>query len=516
MEKILSRKIFNWQVLGIILILLISIPFLAIILSLNLSSWLSIPKLWIEYYAFNTYLLLIGTGGISLLLGVPSAWLVSSYKFPGRKWLDWALVLPLSIPAYIQVYTYKGLLGPFGTMQQFTGEYLEVENMFYLMLFMASVLYPYVYLGAKAAFVYHSGRMTEAVKSLGGSNWKAFTKVILPLARPAIFGGLFLVLMEVFNNYGAVSYFGLKTFTTEIVRLWNPLDLQPVLAVSGAVLILVLLLLLLEKYNQGKLRYTDGSVLKPVLAELDSWNKWGALLVCLVPFTIGFLIPVLQLVHWSTKVIDTVLTDEFGWLAFNTFKTATVAALVTVCVALSIQYALFLTKKIAMKSFGQLSNLGYAVPGAVIGVGVLFPLAWLNQQFGLLLTGTTTILVFAYTVRFLSAANNAFEAGFKKITPSLHEASISLGKNTLQTLWRIHLPLLKPVIYSTVLLVFVDVTKELPLTMLFHSFNFETLAVRAFILMETDGAVYDSSVPALIIILIGMVPTVLLNKLMKK
>lgn len=511
-KKILDR----WQVLTLMLVVLISIPFLSILFSVSGTSVSSIPVVWIEDFAFNTYLLLIGTSFLTLLLGVPTAWLLSNYRFPGSKWLSWALVIPLSIPAYIQVYTYKGMLGPFGTMQQFTGAYLEVENVFYLMLFMSSVLYPYVYLGAKSAFAYHSGRLIEAVKSLGGTSSRAFIKVILPLARPAIFGGLFLVLMEVFNNYGAVSYFGFRTFTTEIIRLWNPLDLQPVLKVSSAVLVLVLFLLIAEKYNQNKIRIGDGNIRLSTKEPLQGWQKWGALSVCLVPFVLGFVLPVVQLLYWASKVIDTVLTPDFGWLAFNTFKTAFIAAIVCMVVALIIQYTLFLSKSSWMKNIGQLSNLGYAVPGAVIGVGVLFPLAWLNQHYGLLLTGTVSILIFAYTVRFISAANNSLDAGFKKMSPSIHEASISLGKNKWQALFQVHLPLLKPVLLSTALLVFVDVTKELPLTMLFHSFNFETLAVRAFILMETDGVVYDSSVPALIIIIIGMIPTILLNKLMTK
>ena len=508
----------SWRIPAVLLAALIVIPFAVLLFSLHVENYGAIPALWFEDFAFNSYVLIAGTSVVALLFGVPSAWLVATKQFKGRKLFQAMLVLPLAIPAYIQAYTYKGLLDPFGTTAKFFDFYLEVDNIWYLMLFMGSVLYPYVYITARTAFMNHSQSLQEAAASLGASKTRTFFKVILPLARPAIFGGLILVIMEVLNNYGAVSYYGIKTFTTEVIRLWNPMDLQPVLKVAAAVLILVFGLIYLEQFFRKKARYSDegGKKLSNFRTPLAGWDGVLAIFAIGLPLLIGFIIPIVQLIYWASLVYQDVLTNEFWILLLNTFKMALISSVACVGVAVILHFAYRWNKSRFIQFFARLSTLGYAIPGAVIGVGVLLPIAMINHRFDILLTGSLATLVFAYLVRFQAVSYNAVGAGFDKQSPHLSEAARSLGTNSWDGFRKIIFPLIKPAVLSALVLVFVDVTKELPLTMLFQTFNFETLSVRAFVLMETDGAVYDSSVPSLIIVLIGLVPAILLNQLSKR
>lgn len=484
-------------------------------------NWLEFFKLFgilIEDFALNTYLLLIGTFAVALCFSVPQAWIMSKYRFFGSNWFSWLAALPLAIPSYIQTYTYHSMLGPYGTTHQLTGAYFEVNTIWHLMLFMGSVLSPYIYLTSRAAFLFQGKRMEEAAASLGISKLRAFFKLIIPTTWPAIFSGGLLVVMEVMNNYGAVSYFGIKTFSTEIIRLWNPLDLQPVLNVSLSLLILVLALVSAEQFlNRKKKFFEQGQQsAKEELKQKKGLKVLWLFLICFVPILIGFIIPVTQLTYWAVLEWDNVWNAEFITLVWNTCKTAGMTALVGICIALIVHFSEKIKPKAWNKSWNKLGSLGYAIPGAVIGVGMLIVLGYLMNWTGSSLTKNTGVLVFAYLVRFQSVAYNTLEAGYKKINPNFYQAAIALGRSKTVALIKVDAPLLKTSILSTFLLVFVDITKELPLTMMFQGFNFETLAIRSFVLMETDGAVYQSAIPALIIVIIGMVPVLWLNRLMKK
>jgi iron(III) transport system permease protein len=277
-------------------------------------------------------------------------------------------------------------------------------------------------------------------------------------------------------------------------------------------------LIYLEQFFRKKARFSDagGKKLSNYRTPLNGWERVWTIVAIGLPLLIGFIVPVAQLIYWASIVYQDVLTSEFWVLLLNTFKMALIASVVCVSVAVVLHFSYRWSKNKWIQVFARMSTLGYAIPGAVIGVGVLLPIAVINQQFDVLLTGTLATLVFAYLVRFQAVSYNAVGAGFDKQSPYLSEAARSLGTNATEGFRKVIFPLIRPAVLSALVLVFVDVTKELPLTMLFQTFNFETLSVRAFVLMETDGAVYDSSVPSLIIVLIGLVPAILLNQLSKR
>lgn len=503
-----------WTLAFILIAALICLPVFALLTGLQPASLLQIPKLFVAEFALNTYLLLGLTGAISLLFAIPAAWFTATAEFPGRKAFEWLMVLPLAIPAYIMAYTYKGIFDPFGTTRKWFDFYVEIDNLPVLAVLMAAVLYPYVFLVSKSVFSKNARRLEEVAQSLGHSRQQTFFKLILPLARPAIFGGLSLVAMEVFNNYGAVKYYGIKTFTTELIRLWNPLDLQPVIRIAGVLLLLIFLLFQAERWERRKARHFEsGSAqLSRVRIPLSGGSAFLAWISCFIPLLIGFIIPVIQLGLWAVNSFSRVFDLDFLTMTLNTFFLAVSAALLCMSLAVFMGFVNRLFPRKFIAALTRISGLGYAVPGAVIGIGILVPLTLISRNFGVVLTGSMSILIYAYAVRFQAVAYQAVDAGFKKHSPNLLAAARSLGSNPWSALWKIELPLLKPALLASTILVFVDVTKELPLTMLFQRFNFETLAVRAFVLMETDGAVYDSSVPALIIVLIGLIPVFLLNR----
>ena len=363
---------------------LICLPVAALLAGIRLESLLAIPGIFVADFALNSYLLLFGTCGFALLFGVPTAWLTSTAKFPGRKVFEWLLVLPLALPAYIIAYTYKGIFDPFGTTKKWFGFHMEVDTLPFLCLFMGAVLYPYVYLVSRSVFLKHSQRLEEAAKSLGYSGRQNFFKLVLPLSRPAIVGGLSLVAMEVLNNYGAVQYYGVKTFTTELIRMWNPLDLQPVIGISASLLVLVFLLFQGERWQRRKARHFEmgtGAASRK-RNKLSGVNGIGAFLLCFFPLMIGFVIPVVQLGFWAYPKIEVLLEPSFLSMLFNTFSMAFLAAISCMLAALLTAFVHRLYPKPAIGFLSRLSTLGYAVPGAVIGIGVLIPLSFLNQQFG--------------------------------------------------------------------------------------------------------------------------------------
>jgi iron(III) transport system permease protein len=523
MKTMLSPGVFRrlvssgWFWMSLLVVVLISFPLLSILSGFSLDFFLQLPDFLSADYAVNTYSLVFLTAVFSLLFGVPSAWFVASSDFSGRKYMEWLLMLPLAIPSYIAAYTYKGILGPYGTIHSMLDVYMEVDELFWLSVIMASVLYPYVYIISRAVFYKHSARLQEASYSLGYNRTSTFFKVVLPLARPAIFSGMMLVIMEVINNYGAVSYYGITTFTTEILRLWNPLSMEPVMHIAGTLLMLVALLLWFEKLLRRKQKFygrtNDNTPLQR--RKLKTKHACWAILACALPILLGFLIPVVQLFVWAQKTYADVLNAEFISLLYDTFITAFWAVLACVLVALLIRYTLLLMPSRLMSFLSGLSVLGYSIPGAVVALAVLVPLSFLAKSYGLVLTGSFAVLIFAYVIRFQAVSYNTIDSGFEKMSPYLNDAARSLGNSPAQSLRKVIIPQIKTSLLSAVILIFVDVSKELPLTMMFQSFNFETLAVRSFILMETDGAVYDSAVPALIIVLIGLIPILFLNKLTK-
>jgi len=503
--------------------------------------WAHLASTVMPEYLRNSVVLAAGSGALALVIGVASAWLVATRDFPGRRLFEWSLVLPLSVPAYIAAYTYAGMLDVTGPVQRTaralvpslsdTFVAIPVMRIETMVVIFALVLYPYVYLLSRAAFLGQSRTALEAAWTLGHGGASAFWRVALPLARPAIAAGVSMVVMEVLNDYGAVSYYGVTTFTTGIFRSWHALgDLDAAIRLAAILMVFVLAVLALERSQRGRRRVDDtrGTGHRPLLRQrLRGWRAWAAFAVCFAPLLFGFLIPVAQLALWTVRTAGDVVDASYLRLVANSFGLATVAALLCVALALLLVYAGRLDRGRTVSAANRAVVLGYSIPGAVIAVGIIVPFGWIDRTVdafaeatlgvstGLLLSGTLFALVFAYAVRYTAVALLPLEAGFERQCRNLDDASRCLGEPPLATLWRVALPLLRRTLVAAAILVFVDVMKEIPLTLSLRPFNFDTLATRAYQL-AVDEQVAESANAALVIIAVGLLPVLGLDRLLAR
>jgi len=519
--------------------LLLAIPVMVILSSLFVptsSTWDHLAETVLSEYIINSLILAAGVMSGTLLIGTSTAWLTTMCRFPGHKIFEWALLLPLAMPAYIIAYTYTGIFDFSGPIQTTLRDWMgwgygdywfpELRSIGGAVVMLSLVLYPYVYLLARAAFLEQSVTVLEVSRSLGDGPWRAFRRVALPLARPAIIAGLSLALMETLADYGTVQYFGVSTFTTGIFRTWFGLG-DPTSASQLAALLLSFLFVLLavEKFSRRKARYhhTSSSAYRPLSAyRLQGWRGWGASMVCLLPLLLGFIVPATQLGVWAFETWQEMVNSEFYRLVGNSLALAATTALLALVIALLLAYGLRLKRDPVSNAAVRIAGLGYAIPGTVIAIGVIIPFAWLDntvdewmrRQFdistGLILSGTLFALIFGYLVRFLSVSLQTVESGLGKIRTNMDEAARSLGANSRMVLFKIHLPMMRGSLLTALLLVFVDVMKELPATLVLRPFNFNTLAVRAFEL-ASDERLADSSTAALMIIGAGLIPVLILS-----
>ncbi len=529
-------------IVAVVLAILVSMPVASVILHIFMPDeqgvWGHLVETVLADYVRNSLLLAVGSGVGAALLGTGAAWWVAMYRFPGRGILEWALLLPLAMPTYVIAYVYTDLLQYAGPVQTALreafgwerGEYWfpDVRSLGGAILVFSLVFYPYVYVLARAAFMDRSGNLMEAARSLGLTQRQAFYRVALPLARPAVAGGVALVVMETLAEFGAVSYFGVPTFTTGIYRAWYAFG-DPVAAsqLSASLLAVVMLALVLEKASRGRARYHDSGgrpQVRPRLTPLKSLVVWTG---CMIPLAGGFLLPAGLLLRLAVSEGDVQFGEKYLTLAGNSLMLAALASVFAVLAALVLAYAARLNPGRLMAGVKRLAGLGYAVPGTVIAVGALIPLTlldhalivWLREHFGiesgLVLTGTATALVFAYLARFLTVALSSVEASLTRIRQSLDEAARSLGASQTRLLARVHVPLLSGGIVSGLLLVFVDVMKELPATIVLRPFNFETLATQVFIL-AADERLAEAATPSLAIVAVGLIPVILLSRSMRQ
>lgn len=523
---------------------LLAMPVLVIavgMLAPTSETWSHIASTVLSDYITNSLRLVIGAGALALVFGVATAWLVAAFEFPGRRVFEWALILPLAVPAYIAAYTYAGMLDVTGPLQRLVRTlvpalsdsflYVHVMGIGMVTLIFGFVLYPYVYLVTRSSFAQQSATLLDASRMLGRSPASTFFRVALPLARPAMAAGVALVAMEVLNDYGAVRYYGVTTFTTGIFRSWFGLgDLDSAIRLSGILMLVVLLVLALERSQRGRASFAggNGGADRPLARiRLRGWRAAAAVAICGVPLLIGFAIPVAQLLYWASGTAGTVLNAGFVRLVVNTFLLALGAAVLCVALAVLLTYASRLNPRPWLRRVARVTVLGYSMPGAVVAVGVLVPFAWLDHRInggmtrvfgistGLLLSGTVVALLFAYAVRFMAVAFLPVESGFTRVCGRVDDAARCLGCKPGRALCTVALPLMRGTLFGAVVLVFVDVLKELPLTLILRPFNFDTLATRAYQL-ATDELVTVSSSYALVIILAGIIPVVLLNRLLAR
>jgi len=496
--------------------------------------WQHLYDTVLNEYLINSLLLLLGVGTGVLLLGVPTAWLTSMCHFPGRRWFSWALLLPLAMPAYIIAYTYTGLLDFAGPVQTWIREltelgygdywFFEIRSIGGAIVMMSLVLYPYVYLMARAAFLEQSVSSIEVGCSLGYSRWRAMWSLALPMARPAIIAGLSLALMETLADFGTVQYFGVSTFTTGIFRTFYGFgDTAAAAQLATSLLAFVMLLVLLERYSRRRARYHSAaeSKARADLIPLVGGKAGIAVALCLTPLLFGFVIPATQLLFWAVFEAQP-LGWDFVELAWNSFSLAFMAAMIAVTLAIILSYAKRTKPIKPIRIVIAMAGFGYALPGTIIAIGVLIPLAWMDHGLidifeglgwdnpGLLLSGSLVALLFAYTVRFLAVALGSVQAGLDKIKPSLDHAGRSMGHGPWAILRQIHVPLMRSSILTAVLIVFVDVLKELPATLILRPFNFNTMAVRVYEL-ASDERLVDAAPASIMIVLVGLIPVLMLH-----
>lgn len=499
-------------------------------------TWSHLSQTVLPEYIANSLWLCLGVGLGVGSLGVATAWLTAMHDFPGRRVFEWALVLPLAMPAYVMAYVYTDFLQFVGPVQSAlremtgwqAGEYWfpDIRTLPGAMLMFVCVLYPYVYLLARAAFLERASGMLEAARTLGMGPWRAFFAVSLPLARPAIVAGIALALMETLADYGTVAYFAVNTFTTGIYRAWFSLGDRVAAAQLAAMLLgFVLLLLMAERTSRGRARYnnTTGRNRPMAGATLSGLPALVAILACVLPLLLGFLLPAALLLKMAFTEGDAQFGERFLVLSRNSFLLAGLTAIIGVALALLMAYGARLSKSAITPLLNRLVGLGYAVPGAVIAVGVLIPvtrldnwlagqwLHWFGYNPGLMLTGGVAALIYAYLVRFLAVALHTVESSLAKITPNMDDAARSLGLGQGQTLRRVHVPMLRGSLLTAGLLVFVDVMKELPATLVMRPFNFDTLATQAYTL-ASDERLAEASTAALAIVAVGLLPLIALSR----
>ncbi len=519
----------GWTAVAIVVAALVGAPVVVVAAHLLVPSgevWAHLADTVLGLYIANSLWLMAGVGAGVIVGGVGAAWLVTMCRFPGSHMLEWALLLPMAMPAYVVAYTYTGLLdfaGPvqsglralFGWSSARDYWFPEVRSLGGAVAVMVLVLYPYVYMLARAAFLEQSVCVLEASRTLGRGAWRGFFQVALPLARPAVVAGTALALMETLNDFGTVHYFAVDTFTTGIYRTWLGLRQPAVAAQLGALLMMfVLALVLVERASRGARKYhhTTGRYRRLPRYRLHGWGCIAAQAFCLLPVVLGFGLPAGVLAAWAVETgAEAMFAADFLTIVGNSFLLASIAAVLAVAVALVLAYAQRLHPTRPTRAAVRLASLGYAVPGSVIAVGTLLPLAQLGQALGVMLIGTVAALAYAYLVRFLAVSFGSVESSLGKVTASMEAASRTLGLGAWGTLRRVHVPIIRGSLLSAGLLVFVDVMKELPATLIMRPFNFDTLAVRTFSLAG-DERLAEAAAPALAIVLVGLAPVILLSR----
>ena len=526
----------GWTALGVAA--LIVAPILAVVgnvFGAGESTWAHLASTVLPGYLVNTALLLAGVTWGVVSIGVLSAWLVTAYRFRGQRVLEWALILPLAMPAYVMAYAYTDWLQFSGPVQSAlragTGwqarEYWfpEIRSLYGAAAMFSFALYPYVYLLARTAFLEQSRSASEAGRLAGHGAWGTFFRVALPLARPAIAAGTALALMETLADFGVVSYFAVETFTTGIFKAWLSMgDIVAADQLATCLLGFVFVVLALERMNRGAARYHNTTARKSQPPQrLRGAAAALALAACGAPVVFGFLLPAAILLRLAIADPDAQWNARVLALAANSTSAAGITAVLAVTIAVVMAYAGRLSRSPLVAGANRVASLGYAIPGAVIAVGIMVPLGkldnavagWLQQAFGmdvgLLVTGTIAALVYAYLVRFLAVALQTVEAGLAKVTPSMDDAARSLGLGPAATLRRVHAPLLRSSLLTAGLLVFVDTMKELPATFALRPFNFDTLAVAAYHLTK-DERLAEAAVPSLLIVAVGLLPLVFVSR----
>jgi iron(III) transport system permease protein len=521
-----------WAVLPFLILFLFLLPVLIVLFSLfsgYSENWAHLYNYVLVDYISNTLYLIIGVSLTSLLIGTISAWIVTNYDFFGKRFLEWALILPLATPPYILAYTFTGFFDAYGTANNIIREIFSLDQSFILfpnirniygaIVVFSFTLYPYIYLVSRAAFLNQSRSILEAGRMLGLNQYEIFYKLSLPIIRPAVIGGLMLVIMETISDFGAVDHFAIQTFTTGVFRTWHGMyDLTTAMQLASILLIFVATFVWIEKRSRKKALYTSGSsTFKPAKKiKLIKMKAVIAFLICFIPILIGFILPITELTKWAINYNLTFFDEKFLQAAMNTILLAVAAGILCASIALIINFSIRFNKNRFSNFLSSFLSLGYAVPGLILAVGIVQLFALIDKNIfintDIILTGSLIGLIFAYVIKSYALANSTFESGFQRISFHLDDSARTLNSSGWNLLSRVHFPLLKTSFLTSILLVTSEVVKELPATLILRPFNFDTLAVSTYI-YAAEERMFQAAAPAIAIMLVGLIPIILLTKM---
>lgn len=529
------RRMDVWRVVALLLSFCVIAPLAVIfyfLLQPELEIWRHLVETLLGELVANTAILAAGVLTGTFVLGVSLAWLTGVCDFPGRKWLSWALLLPMAMPTYVLAFVTLGLFDFTGPLQTALRDWWPSSRQWFpnvrsaggVVVVMTLALYPYVYLLARSAFRTQGKRALEAARSLGCGQVSAFIKVSLPMARPWIAGGLMLVLMETLADFGAVSIFNYDTFTTAIYKAWYGFfSLAAAAQLSAMLTFIVFGVVVIEQNLRSKLRFTQSGrmTMESQRIHLDGWRRWAAAGFAGAVVLLAFVIPFAQLLGWTGQIVFEEFGSRYWGFLLNSLTLAFLATGFVTAAALCLSYAQRKHSDRLTRLLVRISVMGYALPGTVLAVGifiavnavdnalVFFAKSFVPIEGGQILQGTIWVVLAAYAIRFLAAGFNAVNSAMHRLTPSLDEAAVSLGVTGIGLIRRIHLPILKNGLLTSVVLVFVDVMKEMPITLMTRPFGWDTLAVKIFEL-TSEGEWERAALPAVALVLGGLIPVILL------
>ena len=528
-QKLIDNK--N-TVLLFLIILLVVIPIMTVmsfIFQPSTELWGHLSENLLRDYLLNTGMIVISVALLTIVIGVSCAWLVTNFTFPGVNVFKWLLVMPIAIPTYVSAYIYAGLFEPsgmiFDSVENYLGlgkelyDLIELRNIYGVIFILSVCLYPYVYLLSYSSFKEQSYCALEVGKSLGLSDKELFSRVSIPLARPGIIAGVSLVMMETLAEFGTMDYYGVRTFTTGIYRTWFAFgDETSALHLASILLTFVFIIIIIEKFSRGKSQYVNTSQKSKKIKARDLNGIYGvyACLWCLLFTLLGFILPVIQLLFWLSETYSYIFEDYYIQVIKNTVSIATIASIIIVLISIYSSYINRATDNLYIKSSLKIFALGYSIPGVVIAVGIIMPLTMVDnfqaRIFGsplYYLSGSFFALVLCYLVRFSTISYNATESGLGKIKKNIDLTVQSFGLSNFSILRKVHIPIMKTTLVTSFILVFVDIVKELPATLILRPFNFDTLAINIYELASSEQLSYIAS-PSLILILISLIPVILL------
>ena len=523
------------KVLPIFLFFIFIAPIILVLSSLFYGysdNWFHLYNYVLSEYIINSIFLILGVSFFVVLIGVLSSWLVTNFDFFGKSFFEWALILPLAVPPYILAYTFTEIFDTYGSANTLLSNiflfdekkvfFPSVRNIYGAIAVFSFTLYPYVYLVSRMAFVNQSISIIEAGRILGLSRVGAFFKLSIPLIRPAIFAGLALVIMETLSDFGAVEHFAIATFTTGIFRTWYGMyDLNTAMQLASLLLIFVTIFLVFERFSRKKAAFVSSNSLykKHKVMKLKGSYSFFAMLFCLIPVFIGFILPIIELINWTINYKLDFFNRDFLKSAFNSLLLALIAAFLCTMIAFLINFTARYQGNKLLSFLSSTLMLGYAVPGLILAIGITQLFTIIDNSFYLfridiILTGSLIGLIIAYIIKSYALSNSTIESGFQRISNSFDDVSKTLNISGIKLMYKIHLPLLRTGLLTSILLVGSEVIKELPATLILRPFNFETLAVSAYN-YASEERMYEAAAPSIAIVIVGLLPIIILSRMIK-